>query len=117
MRQKPTAFAVVVFVAIVAAGGAIGYAAFDAVTPASVVIAGAAIVVGWIAASAVESAAPWDRAIVLHLGHVRALRGPSIIPIDMRVNASAFKAEHTRRRPRSRTREREIASRGHRRFG
>jgi len=104
--RKTSTFAVLLFFVIVVAGGAIAYAAFDRVTPGSAAVVAAAFVVGWIVASAVKIAAPWDRAVVLRLGRFRALRGPGvfgIIPIidtvpywiDTRVNTSAFKAEQT----------------------
>lgn len=64
------------------------------------------VLMAWIVATSVRVANQWDRAVVLRLGHFHALRGPGlffIIPIidliafwiDVRVIATAFKAEKT----------------------
>lgn len=64
------------------------------------------IIIGWIIAASVRIADQWERAVVLRLGRFRHLKGPGlffIIPImdripywiDIRVIATAFKAEKT----------------------
>ena len=104
--MKTSSFAALLFVLIAAAGGALAYAVYRDMTPASVVVVVAGVVLAWIVASAVKIAAPWDRAVVVRLGRFRALRGPglfAIIPvidtipywIDTRVITIAFKAEQT----------------------
>jgi regulator of protease activity HflC (stomatin/prohibitin superfamily) len=99
---------VLLFFLIGAIGLALSYALWAHSGSASVGLAvlGAALVLAWLAASAIKIAAPWDRAVVLRLGRFRALRGPGvfgIIPIidtipywiDIRVITTAFKAEKT----------------------
>lgn len=65
-----------------------------------------ALVVAALLAVAIKVARPWDRAVVLRLGRLRAIRGPGlflIVPfvdtvaywIDTRIIATAFKAEKT----------------------
>lgn len=104
--RKTSLVPALVFVLFAGTGLALAYALFQSATPQSAAIVCASIVVGWIAATAVKIAAPWDRAVVLRLGRFRGLRGPGlfgIIPIidtipywiDTRVITSAFKAEKT----------------------
>jgi regulator of protease activity HflC (stomatin/prohibitin superfamily) len=94
------------FCVILAAGFALAYVIFQAVTPGSVAIVVVALIVASVVAKAVRVAAAWERAVVLRLGKFRALRGPGvfgIIPIidtipywvDVRVITSTFKAEKT----------------------
>jgi regulator of protease activity HflC (stomatin/prohibitin superfamily) len=96
----------VLFVLIVLAGCLLAGVVFRAFEVASIVLVGAAMIVGWIVAAAIKIAAPWDRAVILRLGRFRTLRGPglfAIIPvidtipywIDTRVITTAFKAEKT----------------------
>jgi len=72
----------------------------------SVIIAGAAFVLALIISSSIKIADPWDKAVVLRLGHFQSLSGPGlflIIPIldtipywiDTRVITTSFKAEKT----------------------
>lgn len=104
--RKASLVPALVFVLIAGIGIVLAAAIFEAVTPQCMAVVGASIVVGWIAASAVKIAAPWDRAVVLRLGRFRGLAGPGlfgIVPIidtipywiDTRVITSAFKAEKT----------------------
>lgn len=69
-------------------------------------IFGVTLLLACLAASSVQVANQWDRAVILRLGRFRALRGPGLfflIPIidrisywiDIRVIATAFKAEKT----------------------
>jgi regulator of protease activity HflC (stomatin/prohibitin superfamily) len=85
--------------AAIPAGGAGDYAASVAIAIASFILAG-------IVASAIRVANQWERAIVLRLGRFHKLAGPGlffVVPIidtvayriDVRVIASAFKAEKT----------------------
>jgi uncharacterized membrane protein YqiK len=106
MRTKST-FAGFVFVVIFGAGLAWAYTMYTASDPTqTVVISIAAFVVALLISSSIKIADPWDRAVVLRLGHFHSLRGPGlffIIPIldtipywiDTRVITSSFKAEKT----------------------
>jgi len=75
-------------------------------TTASVAIGAGALVIALLISTAIKIAAPWDKAIVLRLGHFHSLRGPGlffIVPIldtipywiDTRVITTSFKAEKT----------------------
>src|ERR1700691_1454321 len=106
MRTKST-FAGFVFVVIFGAGLAWAYTMYTASDPTqTVVISIAAFVVALLVSSAIKIADPWDKAVVLRLGHFHSLRGPGLffifpildtIPywIDTRVITSSFKAEKT----------------------
>ena len=105
--QRSTSFSWLLFLLIVAAGGAVAFGAYDRAAP----VPGAAtlavsIVLGTVVAVSVKVASAWERAVVLRLGRFRELRGPglfAIIPvvdtipywIDIRVMTSSFRAEHT----------------------
>jgi regulator of protease activity HflC (stomatin/prohibitin superfamily) len=104
--RKSSSFAGLLSFLVIAAGFALAYGIFRAVAVGSVVIVCASFVVAWIVGSAIQIAAPWDRAVVLRLGRFRTLRGPGvfgIIPvidtipywIDTRVITTSFKAEKT----------------------
>jgi regulator of protease activity HflC (stomatin/prohibitin superfamily) len=106
--RKPSSVAVLLFFVIAGAGIAPAYAlyALYGSVVGGLVVLGAALVVASIVSNAIKVAAPWDRAVVLRLGRLRALRGPGvfgIIPIidtipywiDTRVITTAFKAEKT----------------------
>ena len=105
--QSKSAFPGLLFFVILAAGGALAYAAYDPLRPvACIVVACAAFLLAVIVARSVNVAAPWDRAVVLRLGQFRALRGPGVflmVPIidtvaywlDTRVITTGFKAEKT----------------------
>ena len=78
----------------------------EANVAASAIIAGIAFITALAISSSIKIAAPWDKAIVLRLGHFHSLRGPGlflIVPvidtipywIDTRVITTSFKAEKT----------------------
>jgi regulator of protease activity HflC (stomatin/prohibitin superfamily) len=106
MKSK-SIFASVIFFVILGIGGAIAYTAYSASNMAEAEIIGAiAFVVALYISSAIKIADPWDKAVVLRLGHFQSLRGPGlffIIPvldtipywIDTRVITTSFKAEKT----------------------
>ena len=71
-----------------------------------VIIGAGGFLLALLISSAIKIADPWDKAVVLRLGHFQSLRGPGlffIVPIldtipywiDTRVIASSFKAEKT----------------------
>ncbi len=106
MKSK-SSFSVLIFVIIFGIGLAIAYSLYGAAnTTEGAIIAGIAFVIAMIVSSAIKIADPWDKAVVLRLGHFRSLKGPGlflIIPvidtipywIDTRVITTAFKAEKT----------------------
>jgi regulator of protease activity HflC (stomatin/prohibitin superfamily) len=72
----------------------------------SAIIFGVFLVLALVISSAIKIADPWDKAVVLRLGHFHSLRGPGlffIVPIidtipywiDTRVITTSFKAEKT----------------------
>jgi regulator of protease activity HflC (stomatin/prohibitin superfamily) len=95
------------FVVIFGIGLFCAYAAYDPVAmTAGIVIGAGAFLLALLVSSAIKIADPWDKAVVLRLGHFQSLRGPGlflIIPIldtipywiDTRVIATSFKAEKT----------------------
>jgi regulator of protease activity HflC (stomatin/prohibitin superfamily) len=95
------------FVVIFGVGLFCAYSAYDPVAmTASIVIGASAFLLALLVSSAIKIADPWDKAIVLRLGHFQSLRGPGlflIVPIldtipywiDTRVIATSFKAEKT----------------------
>ncbi|HET9987469.1 MAG TPA: SPFH domain-containing protein, partial [Kofleriaceae bacterium] len=105
--QNKSAFPVLLFFVILAAGGAVSFALYDPLHPTgSVAVAIVTFLVAAFTARSVKVAAPWDRAVVLRLGKFRALRGPGVflmVPIidtvaywlDIRVITTGFKAEKT----------------------
>lgn len=105
--RNANALPALVFFAILGAGFALAYSAFALENYArSEEIAAASAVIALIAAYSIKIANQWERAVVLRLGRFLALKGPGvffIIPIidvvaywiDVRVIASAFKAEKT----------------------
>jgi regulator of protease activity HflC (stomatin/prohibitin superfamily) len=106
MKSK-NVFAGFTFVVIFGIGLFCAYSAYDPVAmTASVVIGASAFLLALLVSSAIKIADPWDKAIVLRLGHFQSLRGPGlflIVPIldtipywiDTRVIATSFKAEKT----------------------
>jgi len=96
-----------VFLIVFGAGVAFAYTRFTSTDYlGSELIAAASVIIALIAALSIKIANQWERAIVLRLGRFVALKGPGlffIIPIidvvaywiDIRVIASAFKAEKT----------------------
>jgi regulator of protease activity HflC (stomatin/prohibitin superfamily) len=95
------------FVVIFGIGLFCAYSAYDPVAiTASIVIGAGGFLLALLVSSAIKIADPWDKAIVLRLGHFQSLRGPGlflIVPIldtipywiDTRVIATSFKAEKT----------------------
>ena len=106
MRQS-SALSGLIFVSIIIVGLAVAFSLLSSVGyPGSAGIVAFALILALFISSAVKVAQQWERAIVLRLGRFRGLRGPGlffIIPIvdvvaywiDIRVIASAFKAERT----------------------
>ncbi|HLZ86788.1 MAG TPA: slipin family protein, partial [Puia sp.] len=106
MRSK-NVFGGFIFVVILGVGLFAAYAAYDPVErTASIVIGTGAFLLALLVSSAIKIADPWDKAIVLRLGHFKSLRGPGlflIVPIldtipywiDTRVITTSFKAEKT----------------------
>lgn len=96
-----------IFVVILGAGMAGAYAAYrQAGNTTAIVIGIGAFLLALLISSSIKIADPWDKAIVLRLGHFQSLRGPGlffIVPIldtipywiDTRVITSSFKAEKT----------------------
>ncbi len=95
------------FVVILGVGGAVAYALHSASADAAAIVTLAlALVLAYIATSAIKVADQWSKAVVLRLGKFSSLEGPGlflIIPIfesipywiDTRVLTSSFKAEKT----------------------
>jgi regulator of protease activity HflC (stomatin/prohibitin superfamily) len=106
MKSK-NVFGGFIFVVIFGIGLFGAYAVYDPINmTASVGIGAGAFLLALLVSSAIKIADPWDRAIVLRLGHFHSLRGPGlffIVPIldtipywiDTRVIATSFKAEKT----------------------
>lgn len=106
MKQNRS-FAALVFFVILGIGGALSYARYRAADNVDTFAIGiSAFVLALVAASAIQVADQWDRAVILRLGHFHALKGPGlflIIPvldaipywIDTRVITTGFKAEKT----------------------
>jgi len=106
MKSK-SSFSILIFVIIFGIGLAIAYSLYGALnTAGGAIIAGIAFVIAMIVSSAIKIADPWDKALVLRLGHFHSLKGPGlflIIPIidtipywiDTRVITTSFKAEKT----------------------
>jgi regulator of protease activity HflC (stomatin/prohibitin superfamily) len=105
--RNGNALPALIFLLILGAGLTLAYSRFNLEDYAgSEKIAAASVVLAFIVASSIRIANQWERAIVLRLGRFRALAGPGVffvIPvidvvaywIDIRVIASAFKAEKT----------------------
>jgi regulator of protease activity HflC (stomatin/prohibitin superfamily) len=106
MRSK-SIFAGFIFVVILAAGLGWAYSVYNVTdSTETVVISVASFIVALLISSSIKIADPWDKAVVLRLGHFRSLKGPGlffIIPvldtipywIDTRVITTSFKAEKT----------------------
>jgi regulator of protease activity HflC (stomatin/prohibitin superfamily) len=101
-RTNPIQF--LIFVALFAVGAGIAVVAGGAVNTPNVPILVVAVILAFLFSTAVKVANEWDRAVVLRLGHFRAIRGPGlfvIVPIidtipywiDVRVITGSFKAE------------------------
>jgi regulator of protease activity HflC (stomatin/prohibitin superfamily) len=106
MKSK-SLFSGFIFLAIIAIGLAWARAVYaDNNMTQSIVIGVSAFVIALTLSAAIKIADPWDKAIVLRLGHFQSLKGPGlffIIPIidtipywiDTRVITTSFKAEKT----------------------
>jgi regulator of protease activity HflC (stomatin/prohibitin superfamily) len=106
MKSK-SLFASVIFIIVLGVGLALSYAAYTSSnTTGAEIIGGASFLIALTISSSIKIADPWDKAVVLRLGHFQSLRGPGlffIIPvldtipywIDTRVITTSFKAEKT----------------------
>ncbi len=104
--MKNSSVSVLIFILVLCAGSAIGFSLYRSnLQSLSLTLCGTFIIACFIY-NAIKVANQWDRAVVLRLGHFRALKGPGlffIVPIidrisywiDIRVITSAFKAEKT----------------------
>ncbi len=106
MKSK-SLFSIFIFVVIVGAGLAILFSVYG-LSNIEFVKIGAVVIflIALIISSAIKIANPWDKAVILRLGHFHTLKGPGlffIIPIidtipywiDTRVITTSFKAEKT----------------------
>jgi regulator of protease activity HflC (stomatin/prohibitin superfamily) len=106
MKSK-SIFGGFIFVVILAIALLIAYNVYDVSgRTESIVIGVSGFILALLISSAINIADPWDKAVVLRLGHFQSLRGPGlffIIPIldtipywiDTRVITTSFKAEKT----------------------
>jgi regulator of protease activity HflC (stomatin/prohibitin superfamily) len=106
MKSK-SLFAGVIFVIIVGLGLLGARATYSVIDPApGIAIVIIAFLVALLVSSSIKIADPWDKAVVLRLGHFHSLKGPGLffimpiidtIPywIDTRVITTSFKAEKT----------------------
>ena len=105
--KSNSAFSFFIFIIILGIGVAIAYSLYNnSNTTGSIVISVIFGLLAILVSAAIKIAAPWDKAVVLRLGHFHALKGPGlfvIIPIldtipywvDIRVITTSFKAEKT----------------------
>ena len=107
MKSK-SLFSVFVFIVIFGIGLIVAYAmhGVNNTIESAIIITGIAFAIALIISSAIRIADPWDKAVVLRLGHFKSLKGPGLffifpiidnIPywIDTRVITTSFKAEKT----------------------
>jgi regulator of protease activity HflC (stomatin/prohibitin superfamily) len=106
MKSK-SIFGGFIFVVILAIALLIAYNTYDVSNRTeSIVIGVSGFILALFISSAINIADPWDKAVVLRLGHFQSLRGPGlffIVPIldtipywiDTRVITTSFKAEKT----------------------
>lgn len=104
---KSSSFAALVFILILAVGGALAFSMYGVTAyPQSIWIVAIAFVIALVVSLAIKVANQWERVVILRLGKFRALKGPGlffIIPIidvipywiDTRVITASFKAEKT----------------------
>jgi len=104
--MKNSSVSVLIFILVLCVGSALGFSLYRSnLQSLSLTLCGTFIIACFIY-NAIKVANQWDRAVVLRLGHFRALKGPGlffIVPIidrisywiDIRVITSAFKAEKT----------------------
>jgi regulator of protease activity HflC (stomatin/prohibitin superfamily) len=107
MKQNKSSLGVLVFIVILGLGAAVAYATHRIEINSEVVSIGiVTLILALVVSSAVQIADPWDKVVVLRLGHFHSLKGPGlffIIPIidtipywiDTRVITTGFKAEKT----------------------
>jgi regulator of protease activity HflC (stomatin/prohibitin superfamily) len=106
MRSKSIfgGFIFVILFAMALFGAYAAYKSDDNTLAVAIAVGG--FIVAILISSAINIAAPWDKAVVLRLGHFHSLRGPGlflIVPIldtipywiDTRVITTSFKAEKT----------------------
>jgi hypothetical protein len=104
--MKNNSFPVLIFILVLGIGSALGYSIFKTRLESLSWFMFGTFVIACFIFNAIKVANQWDRAVVLRLGHFRALKGPGlfvIVPIidrisywiDIRVITSAFKAEKT----------------------
>ena len=105
--KKNSSFPMLIFVVILGIGSALAYAMHRVSADFQALwVLGGAIVVAFVASSAIQVADQWSKAVVLRLGKFRSLQGPGlflIVPlidtipywIDTRVLTNSFKAEKT----------------------
>ncbi|MFY9690233.1 MAG: slipin family protein [Candidatus Acidiferrales bacterium] len=105
--KKNSSFPMLIFVVILGIGLALAYAMHRVSADFQALwVLGGAIVVAFVASSAIQVADQWSKAVVLRLGKFRSLQGPGlflIVPlidtipywIDTRVLTNSFKAEKT----------------------
>jgi regulator of protease activity HflC (stomatin/prohibitin superfamily) len=105
--QSKSLFSGFIFFVILVIGLVCAYAVYNPVDKtASIAIGVAAFILALLISSSIKIANPWDKAVVLRLGHFQSLRGPGlffIVPIldtipywiDTRVITTSFKAEKT----------------------
>ena len=104
MNNK-SSFSLLIFFVILLIGAGLIYA-LDFVGYGSYFVFTGSVFIAILVSSSIKVANQWDRAVVLRLGHFRALKGPGlflIIPvidtipfwIDIRVITTSFKAEKT----------------------
>ncbi len=104
--KNTSSVSTLIFILILCIGIALGYPFYKTNLEDFMGILGGVFIIACFVATSIKVANQWDRAIVLRLGHFRALKGPGlflIIPIidkisywiDVRVIATAFKAEKT----------------------
>ena len=104
--RSPSPLPGLIFVVVFALGLALAYRGAETDLAFSAAVAIASFVVAALIANSVKVADQWERVVVLRLGRFRSLAGPGmffIVPIlettpfriDVRVIASAFKAEKT----------------------
>jgi regulator of protease activity HflC (stomatin/prohibitin superfamily) len=104
--RSPSPLPGLIFVIVFALGLALAYRGAETDLPFSAAVAIASFVVAGVIANSIKVADQWERVVVLRLGRFRSLAGPGlffIVPIlettpfriDVRVIASAFKAEKT----------------------
>lgn len=102
--RRTNAVPVLIFFAVLLVGAVLAVLAGGSTNTPNVPVAVVTVILASLLSVAVKVANEWDRAVVLRLGHFRALRGPGlfvIIPIidsipywiDTRVITGSFKAE------------------------